>query len=384
MRSRNERPGATRRQLIAVACLAAVVSLLLSTPSSSAPGDPIPGEGDLPQTRYNGAGEGVVTTSQSAAMRRSKMVITMSGDSPIFGLLYNGLYNWPADDPTTYLALCSRGRPCVADPFFQPTCATEDLTTQKRGSYFRSLIYPVGRLDGGVDVGLVGRVRVRMVAFGAIPATATLTLRSTRKAGKVTPLLVQLWASSTAEQLGCDPSFDAPKLTALVEGQIDIALSDLEVDGIPVNLGSHCRTVRPTDLRLWGDTSLGSYSPNTGGPLGAFDGLHPGSLGPLDSPFYVESQGRTIPASTGVTVPPFTGCGTGGDDLSPLVSAMASGPNNPVRAVQSPVVSHEVIPGEPFPREVLRDISACSPFGGQCPLPGPDAPERPPLPEGEE
>lgn len=372
------------RRIAVVALLAGVVIALLSMPSSSAPGDPIPGEGDLPQTRLTGAGEGVVTTSQGAVVRRSKMYITMGGESPIWGLLYNGLHNWPVDAPTSYLALCSRGRPCVADPFYQPACATGELTTQKRGSYFRSLIYPVGRLPGGVEVGLVGRVRVRMVAFGSIPATATLTLRSTRKNGRSTPLLVQLWSTGNPELMGCDPTFDAPALTALVEGQIEISISDLEVDGVSVDLGAGCRTVRPTDLRLWGNSNLGSYSPNAGGPLGAFEGLNPGSRGPLDSPFYVESQGRTIPASTGITVPPFTGCGTGGEDLSPLVSAMASGPNNPVSAVQSSVVSHEIGPGEPFPREVLRDISACSPFGGQCPLPGPDAPERPPLPPGDD
>lgn len=381
MRARHPRSAPRTKRAIAVTCLVGLVLFLLSMPSSSAPGDPIPGEQDLPQTRISGGGEGVVTTSQGAVVPRSRMYITMGGDSPVWGLLYNGLYNWPIEDPSTFAALCSRGRPCVPDPFYQPACATDDLSTQKRGSFFRSLIYPVGRVDGGVDVGLVGRVPVRLVAFGSLPATATLTMRSAREGGKVTPLLAQIWSTSSAATIGCDPEFDAPALTALIEGRIDISLSDLEVDGVPVDLGPHCRTVRSTELRLWGETDRGAYSPNSGGPLGAYDGLHPGSLGPLDSPVYVESRGRTIPASTGVDVPPFTGCGTGGDDLSPLVTAMASGPNNPVRAVQKPVVSHEVAPGEPFPREVLRDISACSPFGGQCPLPGPDAPDRPPLPD---
>jgi hypothetical protein len=115
--------------------------------------------------------------------------------------------------------------------------------------------------------------------------------------------------------------------------------------------------------------------------LAAIDGLHPGSRGPLNDPYYLEDNGREIPASSGLNIPPFANCGTGGEDLSPLVTAMASGPNNPVRVTQSKLV--------PVGRIPLEDLRMC--VGGNpqhgipplCPLPAPEIPEMPPLPDDE-
>lgn len=382
------------RRAVGIACLAVVTSLLLATPGSSAPDGPVaaavPGEEGLPQTQSAASvpGEedlpktpialarGVVTNSQGGVVRRSKMYLTIKPEDPIWGVLYTGIYNWPAEDPTGFAQLCARGRPCVSDPFYQPPCATDDPATQRVGQYLRHRVYPVSPRGGGggADVGLLAEMRVNLIAFGALPATATLTLRAPRVDGQVQPIRVQTWQTT---RLGCDPSFVAPAASALAEGQVEISLADLEVDGVPVDLGPNCRTVRPADLALWGETEHGGYYPNTGGPLGAFDGLHPGSLGPLDSPFYFEDNGRVIPPSTGITIPSFTGCGTGGEDLSPLVTAMASGPNNPVRAQQSTLITQ--LDGSVD----LNDLTKCQ-HTGECPLPAPAVPERPPLPEGDE
>lgn len=361
----------THRVLVA-ACLAAMLSLLLSTPSSSAPGD---GQGDLPSTNplFNAGGQGVVTNTQGTVVRRSKMYITVRPETPIWAILYMSLFNTPVDNPTMYQALCSRGRPCVADPFFQPSCATSDIATQRRGVYFRSLMYPVLPLrTGGGDVGKLAEVPIRMVAFGSIPATATLVLRTPRVNGKVKPFMVHVWSISPTGQ-GCDPAYNntVPGASTLAEGQVEISLKDLEVDGRPVDLGPSCRTVRPADLQLWGETANGGYYPGSGGNLGAYDGLHPGSRGPLDSPYYFEDNGRVIKPSSGVTVPPFAGCGTKGEDLSPLITAMASGPNNPLRVVQKAIVSHGDID--------IDKLDICS--AEDCPLPAPPTPARPPLPE---
>lgn len=375
MRTPIRKRHAPRRRALGTACLAMVISLLLATPSSSAPDEPaqVPGEADLPQTPIAQA-RGVVTNSQGGVVRRSKMYLTIKPEKPIWGVLYQGVYNWPVENPTSFLSLCSRGRPCVPDPFYQPPCATDDPLTQRRGPYFKSRLYPVSPLSGGgADVGLLAEMKVNLIAFGALPATATLTLRVPRVDGKVKPLTVHIWQTN---QLGCDPTYVAPAVSALAEGQVGISLGDLEVDGVPVDLGPSCRTVRPADLQLWGETELGGYFPGSGGPLGAFDALHPGSLGPLDSPFYFEDNGRVIPPSTGITIPPFTGCGTGGEDLSALVTAMASGPNNPVRARQSPLVA-------PIDDIDLGNLAKCD-QNGVCPLPAPAVPDRPPLPEGDE
>lgn len=381
----------SRRALVTAACLAVVTSLLLATPSSSAPDDPVPaagpGEVDLPQTPIAVA-RGVVTNSQGAVVRRSKMYLTIKPEDPIWGILYNGLYNAPivnnapVENPTGFLPLCIRGRPCLPNPFYQPSCATDDPATQRRGPYARILLYPVSPLPGGgVDVGLLAEMQVNLIAFGALPATATLTLRVPRVDGKVQPLLIHLWSVGPSGR-GCDPSFVAPDTNTRAEGQVEISLADLEVDGVPVDLGPNCRTERPADLALWGETELGGYFPGSGGNLGAYDGLHPGSMGPLDSPFYFEDNGRVIPPSTGITIPPFTGCGSGSEDLSALVTAMASGPNNPVRARQGPLITQ--VDGSLD----LNDLTKCMADGpGKppiCPLPAPAVPDRPPLPDGDE
>lgn len=369
----------SRRAFVSAACLAVVTSLLLATPSSSAPDEPAvaaaPGDEDLPQTPIAQA-RGVVTNSQGGVVRRSKMYITTRSEKPIWGVLYQGIYNWPVENPTSFLPLCIRGRPCVPDPFYQPPCATDDPATQRQAQYIRYRLYPVSPRGGGrgADVGLITEMQVNLIAFGSLPATATLTLRVPRVDGKVQPLRVHTWQTRV---LGCDPSYVAPAVSALAEGQVDITLADLKVDGVPVDLGPSCRTVRAADLQLWGETELGGYFPGSGGPLGAYDGLHPGSLGPLKSPFYFEDNGRVIPPSTGITIPPFTGCGTDGEDLSALVTAMASGPNNPVRARQGPLISH--IDGIVD----LNNLARCD-HNGVCPLPAPEIPDRPPLPEGDE
>ncbi|WP_338146602.1 DUF6801 domain-containing protein [Streptomyces boncukensis] len=73
-----------------------------------------------------------------------------------------------------------------------------------------------------------------------------------------------------------------------------IRLHDVAVNGVPLDVGPRCRTARPFTTELSGD-----YSFLTGG--------------------LVEGE---------VTIPPFSGCGTGGEDLDPLFTAAVSGPGN--------------------------------------------------------
>lgn len=371
MRSRHLRNATPMRRAAVVAFMVAVVIALLSMPSSSAPGDPVPGDSDLPPYQEIGASRGVVTATQGAVVRRSKMYITVQPKEPVWGILYQNLFNSPPENPTSFLGLCARGRPCVPDPFKQPACATDDINTQRRGNYLRYLLYPVKPLaTGGVRVGYLAETKVNLIAFGSIPATATVTMTMARANGKPTPFRIQTWLTT---QMGCDTSND-PNPAVLLEGEVMIQLSDLKVDGVPVKLGPSCRTVKPASLALWGDFALGGYTPLAGGPLGAYDGLHSGSLGALESPYYLQDRGRTIPKSTGITIPDFTGCGVG-EDLDPLVTAMASGPNNPVRVNQSQMVS-------PSPDVDLNDLDICA-SPTECVLPAPDAPPRPPLPAGD-
>lgn len=338
------------------------------------PAEGFPGFNDLPAVNSISITEGTVTASQHAVARRSKISITAR---PIWTAIYYGEFNNPIEDPTGYIGpSCARNVACTPDPFFQPPCATDDPSTQWMTAYFRHPMYPMKPIDGGgAEVGILSEQRINMVAFGTIPATATLTISVPRVRGKIQPLIAHLWSD---QKRGCAPRpSDIPQASALVEGEIILQLSDLEVDGVPVDLGARCRTKQPAELYLWADFASGNYNANNGGPLGAYDGLHPGSRGPLNDPYYREDNGRTIPPSSGIDIPPFVNCGASGDDLSSLVSAMASGPNNPVRAIQGQTIALNRVP--------LEDLSMCggSPTRPTCPLPAPETPEIPPLPDGE-
>lgn len=335
------------------------------------PGEGFPGYTDLPLNKSISATEGTVTNSQRSVVLRSKMSITTS---PIWAALYLYAFNEPVENPTAYKPACAGTGHCTPDPFYQPDCATDDLATQWMTAYSRHPLYPLKPLKGGgAEVGVLTETKVHLIAFGTIPATATLTMSVPRVDGKVQPLMSHMWDRKAK---GCAPlPPDLPKVSALVEGKVIIQLSDLQIDGVPVDLGPKCRTGRPADVYLWNDPASGAYFPSSGGPLGAFEGLHPGSRGPLNDPYYFEDKGRTLPASSGVDIPPFVNCGARGDDLSKLVSAMASGPNNPVRAVQGSLIFLDRIP--------LEDLDMCATTDKRCPLPPPATPPMPPLTDGE-
>ncbi|WP_224756151.1 DUF6801 domain-containing protein [Streptomyces sp. col6] len=78
-----------------------------------------------------------------------------------------------------------------------------------------------------------------------------------------------------------------------------LRLHDVEINGTPLDVGSNCRTSKPFKVVLNGGAAY----------------VNVGVGGRLDGE---------------VTIPPFTGCGTGGEDLNPLFTASISGPGNRV------------------------------------------------------
>ncbi|MGA5124551.1 DUF6801 domain-containing protein [Streptomyces pseudogriseolus] len=98
----------------------------------------------------------------------------------------------------------------------------------------------------------------------------------------------------------------------------------LEVNGTPLDVGSGCRT----------ETSLTSADPDPA--------KHPGDhvvlYGKAEQVLGEDVTGYTIltggPLSGEVTIPAFTGCGTGGEDLDRLLTASVSGPGNFIKQVQ--------------------------------------------------
>ncbi|MYS35780.1 hypothetical protein K388_05628 [Streptomyces sp. KhCrAH-43] len=76
-----------------------------------------------------------------------------------------------------------------------------------------------------------------------------------------------------------------------------LRLHDVKINGTPLDVGSDCRTSKPFKVVLNGGAAY----------------VNVGVGGRLDGE---------------VTIPPFTGCGTGGEDLNPLFTASISGPGN--------------------------------------------------------
>ena len=97
--------------------------------------------------------------------------------------------------------------------------------------------------------------------------------------------------------------FTSPNESTTVTSEQRIQVSDVTVNGTPLNVGQHCRTAVPTNVVL---TSNAGYDVTKGGVL-----------------------------SGNITIPPFTGCGVG-ENLDPLLTASISGPGNFVQLTQGP------------------------------------------------
>ncbi|HET6877655.1 MAG TPA: hypothetical protein VFH38_09015 [Jatrophihabitans sp.] len=142
--------------------------------------------------------------------------------------------------------------------------------------------------------GVFPDTRTTVLGFGAIPIVATLHLRQLVRHGRITPLTIRT-KTQTVAPFATQPTH--------VSGLVQVRISNVLVDQVPLRVGSHCRTATPMHLHLVGISP--QYNLFTGGPL---DGK--------------------------VTIPPFTGCGIGRDDLDPLLTGTISGPDNPLHMIQ--------------------------------------------------
>ncbi|MGW8327237.1 DUF6801 domain-containing protein [Streptomyces sp. NPDC055897] len=163
----------------------------------------------------------------------------------------------------------------------------------------------VGRLD------YQGRAQTppgpaTFLTFGFMPTTATMTLEATG------PLSIESDLNNTA---GHGETY--------IRASLVLRVSDVKVNGTPLDVGPNCRTSGPVysadpdparntkdhmvllgEVKKGTDTVWRGYSLSGGGPLNG-----------------------------SVTIPPFTGCGVG-EDLSPLFTASVSGPANTVKQNQ--------------------------------------------------
>ncbi|MFF4182646.1 DUF6801 domain-containing protein [Streptomyces sp. NPDC001691] len=144
------------------------------------------------------------------------------------------------------------------------------------------------------------------LTFGFMPTTATMTLEQTG-----------------AMDIDSDLNNTAGHGETYIRIPVVLRLSDVRVNGTPLDVGPNCRTTAPV------------YSHDPDPAKNTKD--HMVLLGKLtkgkDTVWRGYSLSRGGPLDGSVTIPPFTGCGVG-EDLSPLFTASVSGPANTVKQNQ--------------------------------------------------
>lgn len=139
--------------------------------------------------------------------------------------------------------------------------------------------------------------RATLLAFGFTPVSATLQISEV--------------GSLNAAFIACSPNppGKCPKsvvVRALFFGRVNLRISNVDVNGVPLNVGPHCQTVSPFNMKLVGLPP--AYDPSTiSGVLTGF-----------------------------VTVPKFKGCADGVENLDPIFDSTVSGPGNFVKINQAP------------------------------------------------
>lgn len=189
---------------------------------------------------------------------------------------------------------------------------------------------------------------VNAVAFGSIPVQATVVLEQPRRAdGVVNTALGRFWSGRWSRQCSSHSPFqtrptdtgldDIPGGGALsqfivppgdepmVRAEVRLRVDALRIDGVELDLAGVCRSDF-AEMTLSNDPYY-TWDPDLS-PEDHAQAIE-GRPQQLTTPFYNPSYGGRLFGS--IEVGPFSGCQTqAGDDLSPLLGATVSGPDNPV------------------------------------------------------
>ncbi|WP_328535734.1 DUF6801 domain-containing protein [Streptomyces sp. NBC_00344] len=156
---------------------------------------------------------------------------------------------------------------------------------------------------GNIEADTVGDLKVApgrstFLAFGFMPTSAKMQF--------ITDEPLTIYSTSRFQE-----PFDVPVVTTLGT-HIGLRIYDVKVNGVPLDVGSKCRTSKPIDLVLRGTSDAQS---------GDVDGI----------PDYEIDTGGALFGK--VDIPSFTGCGTG-SDLDPIFTSAISGPDNEIKMIQ--------------------------------------------------
>lgn len=171
-----------------------------------------------------------------------------------------------------------------------------------------SRVFPVSPSGAPDPFGQMEPVRVRTVAFGSVPSEAVVTISLPRDdEGLPVPLIAR------QSDGNCGSDGGRRYTDASVQGSVNVTISDVKVDGVALKLEGVCRAQASLDVVGKGFSS--------GDPDVDRDEVYVGVRGGL--------LAGTLDISR------FTGCVTrAGEDISPLISSLLSGPGNPVKIRQ--------------------------------------------------
>jgi hypothetical protein len=156
--------------------------------------------------------------------------------------------------------------------------------------------------------------RATLLAFGFVPVSATIQI------SEIGSVNISLISCAPTKQCPNPP----PKNVALFFGLVSLRISNVDVNGVPLNVGTHCQTATPFTLAL------------TGLP-----------------PSYNVSAIKGVLTGT-VTIPKFSGCNDGSENLDPIFDATVSGPGNFVKVTQGALCSPGVGGGCPPPKPIPK------------------------------
>lgn len=226
---------------------------------------------------------------------------------------------------------------------------------------------------------------VNTVAFGSIPVEATVAIEQPLRAdGVVRTGLGRFWNGRFGSVAVSECNDQAPFPTRpegtgasnnnnyvlppgdepMVRAETRLRVDALSIDGVELDLAGACRS-EVAEMTLSND------------PYYAWDPEHSPEDHPMEShnvlttPFYAPTMGGRLFGS--IDIGPFSGCVTmAGDDLSALLTATVSGPDNPVDVRAEGLTTQSSWP----------DVEMC-PFDWNCEefWPVPEIPEE--APEGQ-
>jgi hypothetical protein len=168
---------------------------------------------------------------------------------------------------------------------------------------YQFMLEPNG-ITPGMSEGELPPSTATFLTFGFVPVSATMHLR------QLGPII----GSAETTQANRQPTL----VSTTLSGRVSFRVSDVKVNGVPLDVGPDCHTTEPETDNL---TLTGAGNNTANPPTG-----------------YTVARGGPLTGTA--TITPFTGCrGANGEDLNPLFTAPLSGPGNYVKMIQGNLCS---------------------------------------------